>query len=139
MLVAAMLFGTMILVTGTASETLLAVYGASEDPVGPPTLRIEWFPDAMPLPSGATFAFNLSTRGGDMATYVYVRRPVAQVIDELELRLAEEGWVVVDERAGVAWPDDHRFLVERHGQTWIVHVEPSVGSTTETNIIYAPG
>ncbi len=139
MIVAAMLAGTMLLLVGLASEALVGVFGATEDPTGAASLRPESLPDELPLPSRASFTFVLPTRAGDMATYVYVRRPVAEVVADLEERLAEQGWVVLAERADVSSPGDHLFRIEGHGQRWTIHAEPSVGSATETNVIYAPG
>jgi len=139
MIVAAMLAGTMLLLVGLASEAFVGVFGATEDPTGAASLRPESFPDELPLPSRATFVFVLPTRAGDMAVYVYVRRPVVEVVADLEERLAEAGWVVISEHADLSSPGDHLFRVEGHGQRWTIHAEPSVGSATETNVIYTPG
>jgi hypothetical protein len=119
-------------------DALAGLLGGEEDRAETALSRPECLPDEMPLPTGATFVFALPTASGDMAAHVYVRRPVAEVIADLEGRLAEEGWTVVAEQSAVVWPDDLRFRVVRRGQTWTVHMEPSVGSATETNVIYAP-
>jgi hypothetical protein len=137
MFVAAMLSATMVLLVGMAREALAGLLTATDDPVGEAEARSDWLPDAMPLPAGATVTFVLPTRSGDMATYAYVRRPVAEVLADLEGRFERDGWAIAGRSTGTTWPDDHLFRVEGHGQAWIVHVQPSVGSPTETTIIYA--
>lgn len=128
----------MVLQLGAASGALAGLLAGGTDRAEMTMPHPPWIPEEMPLPTDATLAFALPTPAGDLATYVYVRRPVALVIIDLEGRLAAEGWIVIAEQAGVVWPDDHRFRVMRRGQTWTVHAEPSVGSPTETNVIYAP-
>jgi len=138
LVVVGVLGATMTLLLSASGDALAGLLGGEEDRAETALSRPECLPDEMPLPTGATFVFALPTASGDMAAYVYVRRPVAEVIADLEGRLAEEGWTVVAEQSAVVWPDDLRFRVVRRGQTWTVHMEPSVGSATETNVIYAP-
>jgi hypothetical protein len=137
MIVAGVLAGTMALLLGASADALAGLLGGAELPTATTTPRPEWLPAAMPLPADVAFVFSLPTGAGDSAAYFYVRRPVAEVIADLQERLAAEGWTIVARQVGVTWPDDHLFHVAREGQTWRIHVEPSVASPTETNVIYA--
>jgi len=133
----------MALVFGVAAQAgpVAGLLGGPADADGSherPEPRPDWLPERLPLPADATFTFALPTHTGELAAYVYVRRPVADVIKDLQDRLADSGWRIIGQRRGITWTTDLQLTVQGHGQTWTVRIEPSVGSTSASNVIYSP-
>jgi hypothetical protein len=105
---------------------------AQDDP--PAAERPAGFPDEMPVPDYASYAFTI-----DPHDFFQMEMPVADVISDMERLLTEHGWEIVNRTEQLAWGNDVLFRVSGHGHDMEVYIEPAAGSETETQIAYGPG